>query len=76
MDEIVPIILIPVKVMVIDNKNSEVQQQIDEPTSTWHTGKRKGIAHLSEVYKRKSSIAFNFDKLTFNDKGAVFSNTL
>lgn len=28
MDEIVPIILIPVKVMVIDNKNSEVQQQI------------------------------------------------
>lgn len=60
MDEIVPIILIPVKEMVTDNKNSEVQQQIDEPTSTWRTRKRKGIAHLPEVYKRKSSIDFNF----------------
>lgn len=60
MDEIVPIILIPVKGMVIDNENSEVQQQIDEPTSTWHTGKRKRIAHVSGVYKRISSIACNF----------------
>lgn len=53
MDETETIMLIPIETVVMDDVNSEVQQQINEPTSTWDTRKRKRITHFPQVPKRK-----------------------
>lgn len=63
--------------MFIDDGNSEVQQQIDEPTSTTcqhgiRGGKRERPIFLRYI-KVNLALLLLFDKLTFNNKGAVFS---